>query len=223
MKGKLLRKMGIKIEVEVHQRGFFPKGGGKVSIGTELLENVKGINLTEQCFKVKRVRAYITIGKGGGATKEEDFDIKMRLCVQQMQAGVERLFGSHVHYKAEQKMDVKSPSRGMSVLVVVETENGNMYGNSAVGKEIKEDEVLGLLQKIKDTIDGGACVDEYMQDQLLIYMALARGTSSIRCLQPTLHTQSVIKILQDVMHCHFQLHGDHQSVIIECHSEGLFP
>ena len=57
-------------------------------------------------------------------------------------------------------------------------------------------------------LHGGACVDEFMQDQvsaappsmntivsqLIIYMVLARGRSRLRCAPTTMHTQTALHV-----------------------------
>lgn len=55
------------------------------------------------------------------------------------------------------------------------------------------------------TILSGACVDEYMQDQLIIFMALARGTSRILSGTPTLHTSTAINVAEKLTGCKFRL------------------
>lgn len=42
-----------------------------------------------------------------------------------------------------------------------------------------------------------SCVDEHVQDQLIIFMALAKGVSRIRCNHPlTMHTQTAIHVAE---------------------------
>lgn len=38
-----------------------------------------------------------------------------------------------------------------------------------------------------------------MQDQLIIYMALARGTSRFTCAEPTLHTRTAIAVASQLL------------------------
>jgi hypothetical protein len=40
--------------------------------------------------------------------------------------------------------------------------------------------------------DSGACVDEHLQDQLIVFMALANGKSRVRTGELTLHTKTAI-------------------------------
>lgn len=48
-------------------------------------------------------------------------------------------------------------------------------------------------------IDSGACCDSFMQDQLILPMALADGTSTIRTTSLTLHTQSAIYVAEQLL------------------------
>ena len=60
-----------------------------------------------------------------------------------------------------------------------------------------------------------------MQDQLIIFMALAKGTSRIRTGPLTLHTQTAIHYTQLLTGAKFNVHSDSsdKNFIIEC--EGL--
>ena len=44
-----------------------------------------------------------------------------------------------------------------------------------------------------------------MQDQLIVFMALARGTSRMLCRAPTLHTQTAMAIAQQMTGAQFHL------------------
>lgn len=50
-----------------------------------------------------------------------------------------------------------------------------------VGREAAEE----LLK----ALDGSGCVDEWLQDQIIIFMALAEGESVVRTGEVTLHTK----------------------------------
>ena len=88
--------------------------------------------------------------------------------------------------------------RAAGVTIVAETDSGIMFGYSelAEGKSLKKLSVLipeaikGLLRNISN--DKFVCVDEFLQDQLIIFMALAQGTSVVHCGPLTLHTKTAI-------------------------------
>jgi RNA 3'-terminal phosphate cyclase (ATP) len=56
---------------------------------------------------------------------------------------------------------------------------------------------MKAVTEILNTLECQACVDEHVQDQLIIFMALANGESQIRCGNPlTLHTQTAIYVAE---------------------------
>lgn len=80
-----------------------------------------------------------------------------------------------------------------------ETISGCILGGSALGsrKETSYETGRRAVGDLIQSIEAGSCVDHYVQDQLIIYMALAKGISRIRCDFPlTLHTQTAIYIAE---------------------------
>lgn len=67
-----------------------------------------------------------------------------------------------------------------------------------------------------------ACVDEYLQDQLIIFMALAKGKSRIRTGPLTEHTTTAIQISSLFVGDIFTVtEQDDGSFIIECDGIGF--
>ena len=52
------------------------------------------------------------------------------------------------------------------------------------------------VNNLVENIEAGGCVDEHMQDQVIIFMALAQGHSRIRTGPLTLHTETSIHFTQ---------------------------
>eukprot|EP00891_Asterochloris_glomerata_P008130 jgi/Astpho2/8130/Aster-x1483 len=50
-----------------------------------------------------------------------------------------------------------------------------------------------------EAMQSGAPVDQWLQDQLIIFMALADGTSRMRCTEPTLHTRTAMVIAEKLL------------------------
>jgi RNA 3'-terminal phosphate cyclase (ATP) len=46
------------------------------------------------------------------------------------------------------------------------------------------------VKELINDLDSECCVDQYMQDQLIIFMALAKGKSRIKSGELTLHTKT---------------------------------
>lgn len=51
-------------------------------------------------------------------------------------------------------------------------------------------------EELAVSIKGQYCVDNHMQDQIIVLMALANGKSVVKCGPPTLHTKTAIYIAE---------------------------
>lgn len=70
------------------------------------------------------------------------------------------------------------------------------FNNFETGKKAAEE--------LLSSVSVRACVDQYVQDQLIIFMALAKGKSVIKTTPITLHTETAIfiaELLTDVSFC----------------------
>lgn len=97
------------------------------------------------------------------------------------------------------------------LLLVAETLNGfrlgrdwlydrKMKGSSSEGS--CEKLVSKVVKDLKRELKHGGCVDEYMQDQLVVFQALAVGKSKIdggKGREPTLHTQTARWVVEQVL------------------------
>lgn len=83
--------------------------------------------------------------------------------------------------------------------VCCETTTKCILGGSALGsrKETSYETGRRAVNDLVQTIEAGSCVDRYVQDQVIIFMALAKGISRIRTDFPlTMHTQTAIYIAE---------------------------
>lgn len=73
-----------------------------------------------------------------------------------------------------------------------------ILGGSAIGSRQNTSEVgRKAADELIYVLETKSCVDTYIQDQLIIFMALAKGISKVRCSLPlTLHTKTAIYIAE---------------------------
>lgn len=78
------------------------------------------------------------------------------------------------------------------------TSTGCFLGGSALGKRNESPEETGKRagEELHKMIEEGGCVDKYIQDQLIVFMALAKGPSVIRTGEITLHTKTAIFVAE---------------------------
>ncbi|XP_029655333.1 LOW QUALITY PROTEIN: RNA 3'-terminal phosphate cyclase-like [Octopus sinensis] len=94
------------------------------------------------------------------------------------------------------KVELSVPSQETPKAVEM-TESGDsvIFGN-------REDPIIvgeELGRKVVALVKAEICLDEYMQDQVVLWMALAEGRSRILCGDITLHTQSSILLIEQFL------------------------
>lgn len=53
--------------------------------------------------------------------------------------------------------------------------------------------------ELAGALSSGSCVDQWAQDQLIIFMALAKGTPRMLCSSPTLHMRTAMVIAEQML------------------------
>lgn len=96
-------------------------------------------------------------------------------------------------------------------------------GSSALGSRNERGFDTGkkVAQELLTLMNAHSCVDTHVQDQLIIFMALARGVSRVRCTLPlTMHTKTAIYIAEQITEAKFNVIENGATGIIECNGIG---
>jgi len=142
---------------------------------------------------------------------------------------VKRLGTDKVKYTTEVSKEA-GVGNGTSIIILAKTNNGNIIAGSALGNKGVTAEKVGKIaasQVLFNLFKGGS-VDEFLQDQLIIYCALARGRSSFRCGPITAHTRTAIHFASMLTGAQFSVrvtedrqHEHEKSHIISCEGIGF--
>jgi len=99
-----------------------------------------------------------------------------------------------VQFKGEIIEISEIESGGVGVLVVAETSNGYLLsGSSKCNRRIPPSKAGSIAAKsLLENLAHGGCVDNYLQDQLIIFMALANVPCAMKTGPLTLHTRTAI-------------------------------
>jgi len=94
------------------------------------------------------------------------------------------------------------------IMIIANTSTNCIFGASSLQKRNEKAEKVGTraAQELLDNLRSGGCVDEWLQDQLIIFMALADGMSQIRTGCLTQHTQTAIDIAIELTGAQFDVH-----------------
>ena len=109
------------------------------------------------------------------------------------------------------------------LLLVAETSEGYRLGRDWLydrkTKGIKTDEtceqlVSKVVKDLRRELQHGACVDEYMQDQLVVFQALANGLAAVDTgkQQASLHTKTARWVAEQILGVKFNDNGDCEGV-----------
>ena len=94
------------------------------------------------------------------------------------------------------------------LLLVAETSNGYKLGRDWLFDErvrglsteqVCDKLVSKVVKDLKKELEHGGCVDEYMQDQIVVFQALAAGKAEVNCRQATLHTRTARWVAEQVV------------------------
>lgn len=106
-----------------------------------------------------------------------------------------------------------------------ELTNGAVIGGSALGsaKETVEETASRAVNEILESLKLKINADHHLQDQLILFMALANGDSQILTGPLTLHTQTVIHVVEQFVPVKFETVEGDQTTIIKCKGIGWAP
>ena len=199
------------IDLSLVTRGFYPRGGGEVHITIRRLSSnsllLPPIRLTERGNIVG-----ITIHAFASGKCPLSIAQKLASTVQKMISSNPRFNAIPISIEVNGETTQTDPfardlkkfrtsGSGCGVLITAKTDTGCVLGGSATGSpKVQLEETARLAtQEVIEAMDSGGCVDKYLQDQLIIYMALAGGVSEILCDSLTMHTKTAIWLASKIL------------------------
>ncbi|MGB9721457.1 MAG: RNA 3'-terminal phosphate cyclase [bacterium] len=196
-----LKKMGIDISVDIKRHGFYPMGGGEifVTINPGILEPAYFID-------TGHLRSIDVFAVSSG-------HLKNARVAERLIKGFQNVYPS-AHFKYEY---VESASAGCFIHSIALFENC-VIGVDGLGERGKPAEKIGeeTGKKLKEILKNPACVDEYMVDQIIPYIALAthrtEKPTAIRFSELTLHTQTNIWVVKQFVPIEFRVENN----ILKC-------
>ena len=164
-----LGKMGIKAELAVIRPGYVPRGGGTIQVKIKPVAGViKPLRLLKQ-GKVKEVTGLALSShlREPRVSQRMAEECRKVLAAKGYRARIEALW------------DETALQAGASLALWADTDSGCRLGSDQAGKRGRSSEAIGrfVAQNLLEDLKSGATVDRYLADQLIIYAALAGGTT----------------------------------------------
>lgn len=213
----VLRAMGVKAEIELVKRGFYPRGMGIIKVKSSPLTTLRPINITHG--KITNVEIFAYTCNLPDHVSER---MSNRAAALLTKNGIKDII---VKREALQKDDPKcSVDPGAGILIIAHLDNGVNMGFDALGErgvpaeKVAETAVNDMLRQLST----GAPIDKHLGDQLVMWVALADGESVYRVTELTSHALTAIEVSKMVIGASFEIDGALGSpATIKCRGIGL--
>jgi RNA 3'-phosphate cyclase len=182
----IAERFGVRCSLDLVSRGFYPEGGGEARLGIEPCGGLSPVKLDIR-GDVRRI--------GGVAYSQ---NLPDHVVGRMKHTALKRLISFE---NVKVVSDVRAgKSTGAGMVLFAECDNA-MLGESALGRKGLRAEALGesCASDLVETIGSGATVDSHMLDQVLPYMALAKGSSVVLAEEITGHAETNMHVIEKLL------------------------
>lgn len=182
----LLEKLDYKGRVNVMRHGFYPRGNGEVEVIINT-SNLKALDSVDR-GNLKGIEGYCVVSQ----------ELKNREVAERIKSTLEkeilRLFNLEAKVNYEY-VNTLSIGCGLDLIAIYEN---SVLGSSVIGEIRKTSEEMAreAVNKLYKQHQTNACLDEHMADQILPYLALAKGKSKVSVAGMSLHAKTNIWLLE---------------------------
>ncbi|RVE49192.1 hypothetical protein evm_006199 [Chilo suppressalis] len=210
----LLKKFHADFRLNIRRRGYFPKGGGHVTVEVSPVRSLRGVSIVE--------RGDITAIRGSSFVAGI---LPVKLAQEMAEGAKEELkqFHHNVDIRCYKEDRTVAPDNCSGILVWAETDRDCVLCADELGKRGRDPRHLGRSAgaTLAATLACKAALDTHAQDQVIVYMALAEGKSSVSVGDITLHTKTAMHIVELIAKIKFNVYEEGGQNIIECTGLGL--
>ncbi|MDD5044401.1 MAG: RNA 3'-terminal phosphate cyclase [Candidatus Omnitrophica bacterium] len=194
----ILYRSGLRASVKVLRRGYYPRGGGEISVEASNIKHPKPIKLIQQ-GRIKRIMG----------TSIASRDLMIRSVAQRQakeaQNLLEKDFNCPITISAEY---VDTYSTGSEINLYAFTDTNCILGSDARGelKRPAEEVAQEASAKLKKEIDSLAAADTHLADNLIPWMGILGG--EIKTSEISRHTQTNIWVCEQFFGKIFTVEGN---------------
>ncbi|RLE53899.1 MAG: RNA 3'-phosphate cyclase [Candidatus Methanomethylicota archaeon] len=194
----VLSRLGVHATIEVKQYGYYPKGMGEAILKVNSPAKFNSINFTErgEIKDISGVSVCTYLKERKVAERQAKAAAKML-----NEAGFEKVDIS-VIYDFSNKLQ-----KGSSIVLWADAKCDSRIGADAIGALGKLSEVVGeeAARKLLAELNSNATVDVHLGDMLILYIALAKGSSSYLVRSITEHISTNIKLCEVILGVNFKV------------------
>jgi RNA 3'-terminal phosphate cyclase (ATP) len=200
-----VRALGFRLDNRLESAGFFPRGGGRVSLKVQPKQPLGSIQGTERGSLVN-IRGFSGVA-----------NLTDEIATRQKHQALKRLYPVCRDSKIK-SLRLPAPGKGTFILL---NANFDHYGSAcytalgAPGKPAEQvaDEAVDQLLAFLET---DACLDHYLADQILLPLCLTKGQSTFRTNAVTGHLLTNAHVIQQFLPVSIEVEGEQDSPGLVC-------
>jgi len=204
----ILEKFGYNACAEIKKYGFFPKGGAEVEFLIDPWKEKRPLILLEQ-GKIEEIKVISIASKYLENAKVAERQSESAKNILKNKFSLEP--GIETKY-----VDALNP--GSVIVLWLKTSTGCILGSDAIGELRVRAEDVGkkaAVQLIED-FEKGAIVDRHLSDQILPFLALAKGKSEFMAPELTKHAETNMWVIKKFLDVDFKVEKLNSGVKISC-------
>ncbi|MFX0041346.1 MAG: RNA 3'-terminal phosphate cyclase [Candidatus Hodarchaeota archaeon] len=206
---RIFENSGLKIDINIDQHGFYPKGGAKVKCSIyPPTDNLKPINIID-LGNLENLNGEIILTN---QLKRSNINERIKTTIEQ-QVRKNIKLETNIKYKY-----VNSYSPGVGLFLWAHSDTGAIISTGTIlGEKRITSEKLGMMatNEILKYIKNEIPVDNFLSDQLIPLMAYCRGASKIKVLEITNHTKTNLELIQSFSPRKYNIIKENNYFIIE--------
>ena len=190
--------MGVSAEASIEKWGFYPRGGGRVQLKINPLDDLKPISLIDR-GSLKKIRGLSVVS-----------NLPKHIADRQKEQALKRI-QRDLKIDAEINILYDAPSNGPGSFLFLIAEYEKVLGGfSSLGTRGKPAEKVAdeAVDSLKDYIESDGSIDPYLADQLVPFMALAERNSSFTTTRITGHLLTNLWVIQHFLEVKVQRWGE---------------
>ncbi|MCS6805421.1 MAG: RNA 3'-terminal phosphate cyclase [Acidobacteriota bacterium] len=183
----MVEKLGLRASIETLRWGWYPTGGGIAAVTIHPCDKIAPVTLTER-GQLEQIECLSVVS-----------NLPRAIAERQQQQVIRRLHGQQLSAQCE-ILEAPSAGKGTCVFLLARYEHA-LAGFSSLGARGKPAEQVAneAIDEFLAHHESGMIVDKHLADQLLIYLALAHGSSEFTTSEVTQHLLTHVWVIEQFL------------------------
>ncbi len=202
----VLNSIGCNFSAELVKRGYYPKGNGIISFKSSPAKlPLKPLNIT----KIEDIEIIKIFSHSASLAAD--------VARNQMIAAKKELLPLNADFAECIETKENNETIGSGIELFAQFPSRVFIGANALGKKGLPANEVGkkAARKLISELEKQSPVDKHLMDQLIPFMALAKGRSEIACTEITEHTKNNISVCEKILGVKFEIEKDERNISVE--------